>query len=432
MICFIPNGSDLKLAAFSKDATLTMSISKQGHADPFSISHATLKTFVGKRDADIILDPQTDSVHVRCGEEQKWIPREKHVNSLPNAPKPTVTHDKKILNALAAAARCTDQTNIRFALGGICLRGGTSQILATTGIQLLAQEGFHFPWKQDVLCPAAKIFGSKELQDTGTDAVLLGQADDWIYFAVGAVEFWLRIIAGSFPKTAQLLVPSEKATILDIAAGDAGFILDRLDKLPGKKEHESPIHLSLDTKVTLRAYDKEQSGTTLELSRSHYTGTNVTVACNRLFLKNALQFGFLQFRIDPPGKPLVCPGEDRTFVFMTFTPAEPEIDPAKMNVVTSATAQPVVATAAKASITPVQVKRRRRRVVKQDVVKPATSKAVLLQSAEQIRQDLRNSLIQVNTLIREVKAQRSKDKLIQNTMDSLRKLKPRVTFTLNH
>ena len=46
----------------------------------------------------------------------------------------------------------------------------------------------------------------------------------------------------------------------------------------------------------------------------------------------------------------------------------------------------------------------------------------LLVTAEAIRNDLRNSLIQVNSLIREVKAQRQKDRLLQNTMDNLRKL----------
>ena len=51
-----------------------------------------------------------------------------------------------------------------------------------------------------------------------------------------------------------------------------------------------------------------------------------------------------------------------------------------------------------------------------------TGNTALLQSAEQIRNDLRNSLTQVNTLIREVKAQRQQDRLLKNTMDSRRKL----------
>jgi hypothetical protein len=80
-----------------------------------------------------------------------------------------------------------------------------------------------------------------------------------------------------------------------------------------------------------------------------------------------------------------------------------------------------VITPTETAVTPVPVKRRRRRAVKPVAVQPS-SKLALLQSAEQIRNDLRNSLVQVNTLIREVKAQKRQDRLLQTTMDSLRKL----------
>ena len=63
----------------------------------------------------------------------------------------------------------------------------------------------------------------------------------------------------------------------------------------------------------------------------------------------------------------------------------------------------------------------RRVTPKPDTVKPMSS-AALLQSAIEVRQTLRNSLVEVNTLIREVKAQRRQDRLLQTTMDSLRKL----------
>ena len=69
--------------------------------------------------------------------------------------------------------------------------------------------------------------------------------------------------------------------------------------------------------------------------------------------------------------------------------------------------------------TTVPAKRRRRTANK--IIAP-TSQAALLQSAMEVRQTLRDSLVQVNTLIREVKAQRRQDRLLQTTMDSLRKL----------
>ena len=70
---------------------------------------------------------------------------------------------------------------------------------------------------------------------------------------------------------------------------------------------------------------------------------------------------------------------------------------------------------------PIPAKCRRRMADKHDAVKPNSS-AALLQSAMEVRETLRNSLVEVNTLIREVKAQRRQDRLLQSTMDSLRKL----------
>ena len=64
--------------------------------------------------------------------------------------------------------------------------------------------------------------------------------------------------------------------------------------------------------------------------------------------------------------------------------------------------------------------KRRRRVTANAL--PPMGNTALLQSAVEVRETLRNSLNQVNDLIREVKAQRRQDRLLQNTMDSLRKL----------
>ena len=90
--------------------------------------------------------------------------------------------------------------------------------------------------------------------------------------------------------------------------------------------------------------------------------------------------------------------------------------PATATVVTAASAVPKTTATAPAPV------KRRRRTVKRDTAVQPTGKMALLVTAEQIRNDLRNSLLQVNSLIREVKAQRQKDRLLQNTMDNLRKL----------
>jgi hypothetical protein len=437
MVCLIPSSDgDMKLAAFTKDAIITMSVSKSGFVDPFSISHATLKTLAVKKDVDLILTPNKDNVHVQRGQEQSWVPREKKVNTLPTPAKETATNSKHILEVLHLTSRCADPANLKTALNGICLRGATEQILGTNGIQLLVNEGFAFPWKEDVITPVSKIFGSKELNGIDTDEVLIGQINEMVYYAVGEVEIWLRAITGgTFPKVSDLLKPGPTSFYLDVHPTDAAFVLEQIGKLPGSKDYESPIWISLGDKIQVRAYDHAlQTGTALELSHSSWTEKDVKMSCNRLFLKNALQFGCLRIGIAPNDTaPAICTGTDRTFVFMPLNnKGEPEVEAAHMAVTTSES-QPAVTPATKtstksvpkatAAVPAVPAKRRRKVAAGKDTT--ATKQgdnAVLLQSVEHVRQALRDSLVQVNDLIRTVKSHRRQERLLQNTMDSLRKL----------
>jgi hypothetical protein len=66
---------------------------------------------------------------------------------------------------------------VRFALGQIQLGGKSGTIAATDGRQLLVYNGFQFPWEEDLLIPASKVFGSAELQG---QSLAIGKTDDWL------------------------------------------------------------------------------------------------------------------------------------------------------------------------------------------------------------------------------------------------------------
>jgi hypothetical protein len=419
-ISLIPHDGNLKLCAFAKDAMLTMLVDTEGSLDPFTMRWSDFKSLTAKKNQSVTFNLTKDSIHVRCGEAQDWFLANRKVNALPNLPSETSTHQKtRLLTALTDAACCVDKDNFRTAVTGICLRGDSSQIISTTGIQLLVQDGFDFTWgDSDVTVPASKIFASKELMAIDTDEVLIGLVAEHAYFGIGEVEFWLRTVDGKFPNVASIMKPAEDTTYLTIDPNDAAFVLDKIKVLPGSKEKDSPIYLSLDVAVWLRSYETAQNcGVALELSRSAFTGKPVSVAMNRQFLRNALSFGIHRIGIDPTGdKPIICDGNDKTFVCMPFSGTEPTAE--HMEVIASSL-QPAVAP--KEPTAPVPVKCKRKVADKSTIATPA-SKVALLESAEQIRNDLRKSLVQVNTLIREVKVQRRQDRLLQTTMDSLRKL----------
>jgi hypothetical protein len=310
----------------------------------------------------------------------------------------------------------------------------------------VVHEHFTFPWKEDVITPVSKLFGAKELQDDA-DEVLVGHINEFVYFAVGEVEIWLREITGTFPQVEGIMKPADNSTYLILHPTDVQFLLNRLDKLPGRKDYEAPVYITHNNKVwVVRAHDKAaKTGVTLELSRSALTGEPVSFSVNRQFLKNALQFGCWKIGIDPMDDkaPVICTGDDKTFICVLLKGAEPEAE--HMDVISSTTPPAVSpttkATAVKASTAsapqgtvatpaPAPVKRRRKvAAVKRATAAKQCDNTVLLESAEQVRDTLRKSMLQVrdsltqvNDLIRTVKSHRRQERLLQNTMDSLRKL----------
>jgi len=431
-IAFLPHGGKLRLCAFAPSATLSMLVPRDDFADAFAMRWSDFKTVAAaKKGTDVTFELQKGAVRVRADEVLHHFLTSKKLDTPPHCPSQTATHSKtRLFDALTNAARCVDQNSVRNALTGICLRGATKQIVSTSGIQLLVQNGFDIStWgKTDVVCPVSKIFGSKELKEIDTDEVLIGLVAEHVYFSVGDVEIWLRTIKGnSFPKIDGLLEPVAGATFLTVHPTDVQFILDRIDKLPGAKNHEAPLYVSLNKKVQIRAHDcDKKTAIALELTHSTFTGEPLSFAMNRLFLKNALQLGCWRIGIDPTGdKPVICTGDDKTHVFVSLAGSEPEAEHTDIITTSMQSAVQSAVTPPKATVpatAPAPVKRRRRVASKRDTVPQPSCKLVLLQSAEAIRTDLRNSLVQVNALIREVKSQRQKDRLLQTTMDSLRKL----------
>ncbi|MCL1898041.1 MAG: hypothetical protein FWG16_04395 [Micrococcales bacterium] len=189
-----------------------------------------------------------------------------------------------------------------------------------------------------VAVPGDAVFRTLKVSNVGTadglldlavldaDEIKLGLEADHVYFGLGNVEFWLHIVDGNFPKVEQLLVPADGTTYLNFHPTDVQFVLDRIEKLPGAKDSESPLYFHINKAVQARAHDiAHKTGIALELSHSKFTGEPVDVAMNRHFLKNALQFGCWTMGIDPTGdKAVIFKGDDKTFVCMPLSGTEPE------------------------------------------------------------------------------------------------------------
>jgi hypothetical protein len=169
MVCFMPQDGNTKLCAFANDAVLTMLVNTEGFDDPVTMRWRDFKSITAKKDQSVSFNLTKDTIHVRCGEEQHWFLTSRNDNEIPEQPSETSTHQKtRLLTALTDAACCVDTDSIRIAVTGICLRGSTSQIISTTGIQLLVQDGFNFTWGDSDVIIGTKIFLDGTKKSAGT------------------------------------------------------------------------------------------------------------------------------------------------------------------------------------------------------------------------------------------------------------------------
>jgi len=97
-------------------------------------------------------------------------------DAFPPLPTSTTSNPPRLLEALRDAMATTDDEALRYATDCIQLRGDGC-LLATDGRQILLQNGFEFPWDDELLVPRNLVFGSKDLP--GDKPVEVGNTEDW-------------------------------------------------------------------------------------------------------------------------------------------------------------------------------------------------------------------------------------------------------------
>ncbi len=218
--------------------------------------------------------------------------------------------------ALADAVTCADDESTRYALGCLQLRGKSGEINATDGRHVLQQAGFAFPWPDDLLVPAVKVLGAKELASEGTPQLV--QTDDWLLLKLGPWAISLRIDkTGRFPQVDSIIPRlSQQATKLVMAEPDAQFLRQALPALPGRSEEHHAVTLDLNGHVAIRGQDNPQTPPTeLILSQSRREGEQLCVNLNREFLAKAVQLGFREVHFSNPNTPALCVDERRKYLF---------------------------------------------------------------------------------------------------------------------
>ena len=236
-------------------------------------------------------------------------------NSLPEFPETPARfspQDETLLKALDDAMQCALHDSVRFALNKIQIRGSAGVIAATDGHQLLWQNGFQFPWADDLLVPRTNVFACREL------AGEVGIAKTKTHFCVRAGPWTVFLPIdkeGRFPKSESIIPNPTNATHLNLTPENATFLANALPRLPGEGDSFSPVTLDLNGQVILRARaDGQDRSTEVVLVGASVKGTAIRFAVNRQYLGRALALGFTEGHILGAETPMLFQDARRKYV----------------------------------------------------------------------------------------------------------------------
>src|SRR5260370_25733569 len=247
---------------------------------------------------------------------------------IPEVPASWSTCSPDLLDALAEATATACDENARYALNRIAVRGSGGEVVGTDGGQILILGGFRLPWSGEVLVKRSPIYGCKALPRD--EPILIGKTESHFVLRAGPWTMFLEIKTDvRYPAVERALpAPISATTRLRLAAEDAAFLAQALDRLPRADEFNAPATVDLNGRIVIRAKAPDQEGATeLLLSRSRYTGAPVCFNTNREFLGRAIRLGFREIAVRGPDAPVVCRDGPRVYGWQPLT-RESAIEPA--------------------------------------------------------------------------------------------------------
>jgi len=363
---------------------------------------------------------------------------------LPVRPPELTENPPELLAALHESMITTSPDSIRYAIGCVQFRGRSGTLAATDGMQMLLIRGFRFPWTDNVLVPATKVFGHRGLPQD--QSVHVGRTDDAVAIAVGPWTFWLSIPKdGKYPDLdRQIPKIADAVTRCRFTTADAEFLVTTLPKLPCEEAFHSPVTLDLNSAVVVRAgpplpdAPADAKPTEVVLSQSVPSGEAMRINTNRRYLARALSLGLREVLLYAPERPVMCRDKRRTYLWAVLGPdgaIAPTEDTVRIVSADAATAvaKPKPTRRTKALSEPADNTnghaaangsaksngRARRKTGQTDQHEVAS----LIEQAESLRASLRDTLLKTNELIKALKRHRQESRIVRNTLASLRQIK---------
>jgi len=320
IVTFVGADDGLRIRCRSLDVAVEYRQAHGGDAATIRLPLAVLDGCAGTDDSPVTFELLAEG-NVRLSWGDGGVPRQTEVAQSPESPDEfpetspiLVPNEAGLWPALRDAVATTAESSSRYALACLQLRGAAGTIEATDGRQVLVQSGYHFGWDDDLLIPASKLLGCRDL----VGVVSVGRTGDWVVFGVAAWSVWLQVQKEArYPKLDQILPnPAFAKSRLELSSGDARFLGETLPRLPCDDLVHDPVTLDLNGEVLVRARECGQARPTeICLTASRLVGEPVMLNTNRRYVERALRLGFDQVCLFGPNSPALCVDERRQYLW---------------------------------------------------------------------------------------------------------------------
>jgi hypothetical protein len=425
----------------ARNASIAVEFSRPGSfaANEIAIPSEAFADFEGRKDDTVQLERSARGVTASWQDgvvpktRSYAVVQAKQLPVMPAMPTRMEQQAEELLRALRDASATAANDAVRYAVNNIQLRGKQGKIIGTDGKQLLVQQGYAFPWDDDVLVPASSVFGCKELANYGP--VSIGRSEQFVSVTVGPWALHLAIDKdGRFPNVDTILDANKgNGTVLELDPGDAQFLLVNLDSLPGATNNQSPVTVDANGQVSIRAKGEDQpTPTEVLLARSQVQGRKAMVATDRSYLVRALQLGFNRISVYGAEKPVICRDEKRQYVWQPLEQKATVSASKDVIRLSSADSAPIdmpgtkEAEAVAMSNTTADQQSTSEEPSTTELPAPQTSErsgiAAVLAEAEAIKELLRQAYTRTHQLITDVKRYRKQAQAVKTALGSLRQL----------
>jgi hypothetical protein len=320
---FIADRSGLRIRSQNVDAAVEYLQEGSLPAEQFAAPQALLDDCEGRKDEPVRLETQKDGKIVAQWRDggipqlTQYDPEDPASRPFPELPATLTENPAKLFRALddAVHVTCTDIT--RYNLNCVQLDGQSGTIAATDGHELLWQTGFKFPWEDEPLVQANRVFSSSVLPND--QAVRVGEIAGRVVFDCGPWTIWLTtFVDGKFPKLTEILeraaVPVCRCTF---TANDLRYLSQTLRHLPVAEDEHAPITIELNEHPKFRARGTgHPEPTEIVLVGTPVEGAPISVACNRRYLERAVELGLPELHLNGNDKQLRAFDERRTYIWM--------------------------------------------------------------------------------------------------------------------